>query len=401
MSRSTPALWALCFGNFVIGTGALIVPGMLPSLAEGLEVPLPVAAQLITAFAASVCIGAPLLATATSRFDRRTLLAATLALYVAGHLAAALVSSFPAMLLVRVASAAGAALFTAQAAATAALLVPPERRGSAIAFVFLGWSVASVAGLPLGAYVGATLGWRAGFMLVSLGSLLGAAAVWILVPRGLHVQAANLAMWRAILRNRLLLAVLGVTGLFMAATFALFTYFVPAARAFVGASPALVSALLAGFGVAAVAGNVLAARFMDRVGAANVVALCLATMAASHLLWPFTPGSVGLLAATMLAWGIGGFAANSAQQSRLVAMSPSQASVSIALNTSFVFLGQATGAAAASALVAHVPGSAGYAAIPWLSVPLLALAVGLSLFASLRMCAHSGSAHVQGRAFQR
>jgi predicted MFS family arabinose efflux permease len=99
----------------------------------------------------------------------------------------------------------------------------------------------------------------------------------------------------------------------------------------------------------------------------------------------------------VLLWGLGGFAANSAQQTRLVSISPAMAPVSIALNTSSVFLGQAAGAAAASALIAHVPGNAGYAAIPWISVPLLCLAVGLSLFASLRMRAHPGSAHVQGR----
>jgi predicted MFS family arabinose efflux permease len=396
-SRTAPSLWALCLGNFVIGTGTLIVPGMLPSLAEGLDVSLPLAAQLITAFAAAVCIGAPLLATATSRFDRRALLAATLALYFFGHLAAALASSLPALFAARVASSAGAALYTAQAAATAALLVPPERRGRAIAFVFLGWSVASVAGVPLGAFVGATWGWRAGFAVVSAASLAAAAALWLVLPAGLHVKPADASMWRAIARDRSLLATLGVTALFMAATFSLFSYLVPAAHAFVDASPALVSALLAGFGIAAVAGNALAARYMDRVGAANVVVLCLALMAASHLLWPLTQGHVALLVVAVLLWGIGGFAANSAQQARLVAIAPAQASVSISLNTSAVFLGQAAGAAAASFLVAHLPGPAGFAAIPAISVPLIAAGIGLSLLASLRMRSHFGSAHVQGR----
>lgn len=391
------SLLALCFGNFMIGTGTLIVPGMLPQLADGLGVSLAHAGLLVTAFAATVCVGAPILATTTSRFDRRSLLAATLLLYVAGHLAAALVSSYAAMLAVRVVSSAGAALFTAQAAATAALLVPPEQRGRAIALVFLGWSLSSVAGVPLGAYVGATWGWRSGFALVALGSALAAAAVWLILPRGLHVKAANAAMWRAILGNRALLAVLGVTGLFMASTFALFCYFVPAAQAFVGASPALVSGLLAVFGIAAVSGNAVAVRYMDRFGAGNVMLLCLAAMIASQLLWPFTPGSVALLAVSVLAAGIGGFAGNSAQQARLVAMAPSQASVSIALNTSAVFLGQAFGAAAASLIVAHVPGKEGFAAIPWIGAPLLCLAAGLSLFASLKMRAHPGSAHVQGR----
>src|SRR6267142_1039950 len=119
MQAMNKSLVALCFGNFIIGTGALIVPGMLPVLAEGLEVTLPVAGQLITAFAFTVCISAPLLAGATSRFDRRKLLASMQLLYVAGHLAAALLSSFAPLLAVRVITSFGAALFTAQAAATA------------------------------------------------------------------------------------------------------------------------------------------------------------------------------------------------------------------------------------------------------------------------------------------
>ena len=80
------SLVALCFGNFIIGTGTLIVPGMLPFLAEGLGVTLPAAGQLITAFAFTVCIGAPVLAGATSRFDRRALLFWMQLLFFAGHL---------------------------------------------------------------------------------------------------------------------------------------------------------------------------------------------------------------------------------------------------------------------------------------------------------------------------
>src|SRR5260221_14771241 len=103
------SLLALCFGNFVIGTGTLIVPGMLPQLAEGLGVSLSYAGLLVTAFAAMVCVGAPILATATSRFDRRALLTAALLLYFARHAAPALVSSYGAVLAVRVVRPAGGA----------------------------------------------------------------------------------------------------------------------------------------------------------------------------------------------------------------------------------------------------------------------------------------------------
>src|SRR5260221_3151785 len=208
MQPVNKSLVALCFGNFIIGTGALIVRGMLRVLAEGLQVTLPVAAQLITAFALTVCISAPLLAGATSRFDRRKLLASMQLLYVAGHLAAALLSSFAPLLAVRVVTSFGAALFTAQAAATAALLVPPEKRGRAIAFVFIGWSLASVIGVSLGAYVGATLGWRAGFLLVAALSCLGTAAAWLWLPAGLKGQPVDRRMLRRILSHPVLLSVI-------------------------------------------------------------------------------------------------------------------------------------------------------------------------------------------------
>jgi predicted MFS family arabinose efflux permease len=186
----------------------------------------------------------------------------------------------------------------------------------------------------------------------------------------------------------------------MAGTFGLFSYLVPAAQALVGATPAVVSALLAAFGIAAVTGNVVAARYMDRFGPGTIVIVCLALMAGSHLAFPFTQGSVLLLGAMVVAWGLGGFAANSAQQARLVSIAPAQAAVAVALNTSAVFLGQAAGTAASGALIAHVPGTAGFAAIPWISVPLITAAIGLSLYASLRMRSHFGSAHVQGRPAQ-
>src|SRR4051812_9607726 len=130
-------LWALAMGNFMIGTGTLIVPGMLPVIASAFAVTLPNAAHLITVFAFSVCVGAPVLAALTSRFDRRALLVAMQIVFAAGHLAAALLPSFAGLLAARVVSSIGAALYTAQAAATTGLIVPPGERGRAVAFVFL------------------------------------------------------------------------------------------------------------------------------------------------------------------------------------------------------------------------------------------------------------------------
>src|SRR5690606_41055491 len=130
----------IAFGNFVIGTGVLVSGGMLPPLATGLGVTIPVAAQLITMMALAIAIGAPILGAVTARFDRRLLLTATLAVYAVGHAACALAPNYESLRVLRILLAVSPALFTPQACAALALIVPPATRGRAISLALLGWA---------------------------------------------------------------------------------------------------------------------------------------------------------------------------------------------------------------------------------------------------------------------
>jgi len=376
-----PRLLVLCFGNFIIGTGTLIVPGMLPALAHGLGVNVPVAAQLITAFAFTVCVTAPPLAALTARFDRRALLASVQLLFAAGHFASAFASSLHELLVLRVLSSVGAALFTAQAASTAALLVPTERRGSAIAFVFVGWSIASVVGMPLGAYVSETVGWPAGFLIIGSGALLAAAAVHLTIPRGLMIVPIGRAMWASLFGNRRLMLAGAVTAIQAAAQFTVLSFLVPSFKTLFNASPETISILLVAFGATGVAGNIIGARMVDRIGAAKVTLLGLISMLTSHVLWLFVPGSWLLLVAFLLLWGIGCFSTNSAQQARLVMLSPPHAPVSVAMNSSAMYLGQAVGTAAGAAVLAGVAGPSAYTALALFSIPLFVVSIAVSVLA--------------------
>ena len=130
-----------------------VVPGALNDLASGLRVTVPLAGQLVTAGAIVVALGAPLLAALLGGWDRRRLLVASLLWYAAGHALSAAMPSFETLLPVRAACVLGAAVFTPQAAAAINVLAPVPGRGRAMAFVFLGWSLASVLGLPLAGVV--------------------------------------------------------------------------------------------------------------------------------------------------------------------------------------------------------------------------------------------------------
>ena len=300
-----------------------------------------------------VAVGAPLSAALTSRFDRRLLLAASLAHYAVGHASSALVGSFGALLALRAITVVGAAVFTPQAAATAGLLVPPDGRARAIATIFIGWSLASVLGIPLGTWLAATLDWRLVYAGMGLFSALGAVLVWITVPGGLRVPPLDLAAWRATFTSPVLLLVLSVTVLSMSGQFTLVSYLAPILADGYGATPLLISLGFALSGLAGVAGNAIAARLATPLGTDRVIALALGLLIAGFAVLTLTFGIVAGFILAALLWGLGSFSSNSLQQGRLIALAPALASATVALNTSAVYLGQAIGSATGGAIIAR------------------------------------------------
>ena len=170
--------WALLFGNFVIGCGVMVVVGTLNDIAQSLSVSIAVAGQLVAVAAVVMCFGAPLLAGWVGGFDRRLLLAGALAWYAIGHALCALAPGYDALLAVRALTVLGAAVFTPQAAAAIGAMAPPAQRGRAITFIFIGWSIASVLGMPSSAWLGDTFGWRSAFLAIAALGAIGAAWVW-------------------------------------------------------------------------------------------------------------------------------------------------------------------------------------------------------------------------------
>ncbi|WP_273282118.1 MFS transporter [Methylibium petroleiphilum] len=383
------ARWALLFGNFVIGCGVMVIAGSLNDLTRSLQVSVALGGQLIAIAAVMMCLGAPLLAAAVGRVDRRRLLAFTLAWYAVGHAVSALMPSYAALAPVRAFCMLGAAVFTPQAAAAIGWLAPPAQRGRAITFVFLGWSVASVFGMPLHSYIGEALGWRWAFGLVALLAAGGAVWVWVVMPDGVRPPAMNLRAWREVLTHPLLMAIVAVTALFGAGQFTVFTYFAPYYKQVLGAGPTQISLLFAWFGAFGLIGNVLLSRHVDRIGAARAVTLLLGAVALTMLIWPLGTGYLSM-ACVLLPWALGMFAANSAQQARLGQAAPALAPALMALNTSAIYLGQAVGAAGGGALVAaqETAGASGpglYGGLHWVGLGWLLAALALSRWAENRM----------------
>ncbi len=376
-SAMPPVLWSLLFGNVVIGTGGMVVPGTLNELSTSLRVDVAAAGQLISAAALVMCLGAPLLAAVVAGWDRRRLLTITLLWYGLMHLACTLASDLATLLPLRVLAVVAPAIFTPQAAACVGLLVPPQQRGQAITFVFLGWSVASVMGMPLAAFIGGTLGWRAAFAGVGLLSLVGAAWVWRAMPDGVRPAALSRAAWAETFRSRALMLTLAVTVLFSAGQFVLFSYFSPYWRQILGVSPTQLSVMFLGFGLFGFIGNALMSRHIDRVGVDRAVFISLGLIALSLAAWPLATSMV-LAMLVCIPWALGCFSSNSAQQARLVAIAPVLAPASIALNSAGMYGGQAVGAGMGGLIIT----AGGMQWLNWAGLAGLLLALGASLLAA-------------------
>lgn len=376
--RPSSALWALMTGNFVIGTGVMAVPGTLPDISHSLNVSIPQAGQLITAAAIMMGLGAPLFASLVAGWDRRRLLTLTLLWYALLMGLSALAPSYLTLLPLRVFAVIAPAVFTPQAAACIGLLVPEAQRGRAISFVFLGWSVASVLGMPLSAWIGGVLGWRWAFALVAVLAVASAVWVWRAMPDGVRPAALSRAAWGQTLGSAPLMLALGVTLLSSFGQFTLFSYFAPYLQQTLAAGAVVLSLLFLWFGAFGLVGNIALTRWVDRLGASRAVLIALLLMAVSLALWP--AGRAGLVAQAlvMVPWALGCFAGNSAQQARLVHLSPVLAPASVALNTSAMYAGQGLGAALGGALIAQ----GHMLQLHWVGLALMLMAMGLSVQAT-------------------
>src|SRR3954462_14876185 len=183
---------ALMFGNIITGCSVLAPAGMLSELSRDLDVSIRAAGLLITFGAIVLCIGSPLAAWLTSRIERRTLLAATLAGLAITNIASAFAPDYNSLLIIRLIMLAIGALYTPQAAGTAALIVPLEMRGSTIAYIFLGWSLAAAVGLPLITFIASRYGWRAAYGGIGALGCVSLLLLLMRLPAGLKGAPVNL-----------------------------------------------------------------------------------------------------------------------------------------------------------------------------------------------------------------
>jgi DHA1 family inner membrane transport protein len=355
MRQVIPKLGILTFGVFVVGTNAFVIAGLLPQIAHSLGVTPAVVSYSITFYALVVAIVAPAISILLSRMSRTTLMASGLALIAIGTALAAASHNIELFTVGRMIAGVGGAALVPPATAAATAIVPPARRGTAIAFVSAGFTLSTAIGAPLGTALGSSAGWE-----LPLWCLAGLAA--LLVPavllgvRGIPLPpVASLRRRFAALRDsRLVLTLLA--GLLMFASFnGVYIFSSTITHAATGGSGSLLAVLLFAYGVAGIVGNVFAGPLTDRAGSRvfAIVTIGIQVLLLSAL--PLLDGSFAATVVLFVIWGLTAFASAVPLQHRLVAVDPANAGISLSWWATATYLGIAIAPPLGSAVLGVNP----------------------------------------------
>ncbi len=361
-------------GNFVTGVGLLGPTAMLSELSAGLGVTIREAGLLITFGAVMLCICSPLMSWLTSRIERRKMLIGVIAVVAICNLASAFATNYTMLLAIRLVMCIAAAPYTPQAAGVVGMLVPPAKRGSSVAYVFLGWTLAAAVGLPMVTFIASRYGWREVYACVGMLSCISLALLVWRIPRGLFGAPVDLSTWSSLARNRLVLLLLTITTLQIAGQFSIFTFMAPLLERLAGAGHDAAASVFAIYGVCGFLGIMTATRIVDQWGALRTSVLSTSLVLAGMSVWTFGAGHLAAMALGVAIWGLGFGAITSMQQVRLITAAPAAGAAAISLNTSMLYVGQAIGSGIGGVLFAGGDFHAsGFVAIAFLATALSAI----------------------------
>ncbi|MFS2127451.1 MFS transporter [Pseudomonas sp. Pseusp97] len=346
------SLLVLALSAFAIGTTEFVIMGLLPEVAGDLSVTIPAAGWLVSGYAFSVAIGAPIMALLTARLPRKTALLMLMGIFILGNLLCAVAANYGLLMLARIITALCHGAFFGIGSVVAASLVPANRKASAVALMFTGLTLANVLGVPAGTALGQIAGWRSPFWAVTLIGVFALIGLWSVLPKKHDEEAVDMRKEVAALRNGPLWLALGTTVLFSAAVFALFTYVAPLLGEVTRVSPRGITWSLVLIGLGLTLGNIIGGRLADwRLG--TTLAGVFATMAVVSTVLSWTSAALIPAEITLFIWAAAAFAAVPALQVNVVRVGGAAPNLVATLNIGAFNVGNAIGAWVGGSVIDH------------------------------------------------
>jgi DHA1 family chloramphenicol resistance protein-like MFS transporter len=378
-TRLPAAVYVIALTIFALGTSEFMIAGLLPDLAADLDVSIPAAGSLISAFAIGMLVGAPVMALLTLRFPRRTTMLVACVVFAAAHVVGTVSDDYGLLLATRVVAAVACATFWAVGAVTAVALAPEGSTARALAVVLGGLTLANVLGVPAGTWIGETWGWQSAFAAVAVATVVSTVATVLFVPDTGGDGASTPMRQRVaaeleVFGQARLWAALATTMTFQAAVFCAFSYFAPLLTDVSGIASSRVPAVLLVFGVGTFIGITIGGRYADRHALLNVF-VSLAAMSVSLVALAIVAHSSALVVAGVFAFGVTSFSIASALNARVFGFAAAAPTLAAAVNVSAFNVGNAAGPWIGGLAISA---GLGYVAPVWFALGLTVLALGFA-----------------------
>lgn len=376
-------LLALAIGAFGIGTTEFSPMGLLPVIAEGVNVSIPAAGMLISAYAIGVMVGAPLMTLLLSHRGRRNALLLLMSIFVVGNVLSALSPNYATLMISRIITSLNHGAFFGLGSVVAASLVAKEKQASAVATMFMGLTIANIGGVPAATWLGSTIGWRMSFLATAGLGAIAMAALWLSLPKGGAGERPDVKRELSVLMRPQVVTALLTTVLGAGAMFTLYTYISPVLQRITHATPSFVTLMLVLVGVGFSIGNYLGGRFADRSVNGTLKGF-LTLLIAIMVVMPWLASTELGAALAMVVWGTATFAVVPPLQMRVMRVAHEAPGLSSSVNIGAFNLGNALGAAAGGAVISA---GLGYTFVPAMGALIAALGLLLVLFSSSRRAA--------------
>ncbi|ANR80265.1 MFS transporter [Kosakonia sacchari] len=343
------ALWALSLAYFIQATGALSVAGSLTAISHEWGLSDGQSARLLAIFGLTFAISAPLAQVFLGHLMRKYQVLAGMLVFGLGAFIFAIAPDYTALVISRVVMGLGASLIGPVLVALGAELVTQHERGSAIATILLGVSMASMVGIPLAAWIANSWGARPLFALVALVSVLTALAVWFSVPNVVKGVDIRLRQVGQVLMDGKSLAAFLVVFFITSGVYDMYAFISPMIRDRWQGDTASVSIALTVIGVAGILGNLFVGRAARRYSAERLLVAGITMLVLDMLLLMILPGKLALLYLLLVLWAFSTDLLWPTQQRRIVEIaSETTRGISLALTSAFMFCGIGFGSAVAS-----------------------------------------------------
>ncbi|AJY74842.1 MFS transporter [Paenibacillus beijingensis] len=368
------SLFSLTVGAFAIGMTEFVIMGLLPNVAEDLNVSISAAGQLITMYALAVAVGAPILTMLTHKIPQKKLLCLLMVLFILGNVISVFAPSYAVLMGARMITALTHGTFFGVGAVIASGLVSPDKRAGAVSIMMAGLTIANIIGVPMGTFIGQQMGWRATFGSIAIIGAVTLIGILIFIPHIRQDKPASIVQQISDLFNRklllfLLIAVLGNAGLF-----AVFTYITPLLVQVTGFAEHSVTWILVLFGFGVTIGNIVGGKLADWKLMPSILGIYF-TICVILTLFTFTVHSPIVSVATIFLWGAASFAVFPGLQVRIMSLAQSAPALASTTSHSAGNLGNATGAFIGGSVITHLS----LTSLPWVGAVLVGLALILGI----------------------